>query len=551
MTAELQTNKYIKRLTEYWMLLLFIATAVFFEWAIPFLYGDTILGDSYVVFHTLIEGSSVFISVMVFLVAYHAYTYSKKLKTLVLGIFFINVGLIDVFHALTYKEIDNITLVHTNDMALKFYIAGRMLCGIGLLVAALISMERVAKVSRFTLITAFVILNLYFIINILKLGDIYFWFNASHKNLYLYQFINICIYTASVVLYGLEYGKTKEKIYQLFIGALVILSLSEAILIWHYDDYGVYGLMGHVFRIVGVYMIFRAVFYLCIRKPYNELSEAQKEMSIYTSNLEGLVEQRTQEIREKNQRLLKDVGYARDIKKVVLPPKYKDYPNAELFSKCIPSESLTGQFCNMFEIDNKNVALLAGSLPYNGISSTMLTIFFNQTIKALISSKKNDPELTIYPHLVIQAIINSYKELSFESGVSLLFATYNVDSNKLTYSETGDNIRISIFSREGLAAIPGMQLKEQNSSSGAEKESTITSLELTLEKGQTLVIYAEDRNSQLETESKSVLNTIEKTVLLNYNRPLIEMQEKLSESLVDKLYKSEKKDVVFIIIRAK
>ena len=538
-----EKSSYKKNIIEYKILFFVIAFALFSTLVILLFYNSLFIRNYYVNNHSLLEGISIFFSAMIFFVTFHSYEWSKNLRTIILGTVSINAALIDVFHTLTFKEVINPVFPHGNDMALKLYAAARILIGIGLLAAALVRYDRKSNLSRFIFLALLTFLNIIFLGSVLKMGTLYYWFNADYSNLYLYQAVIVALYIVSFIYFVFGYLKNRDKTEQLILGALLVFLLSDVIFIKYYNGYHAFALLGHFFRILGGYMVFQAMFSYSIQKPYNELSYAQMEMNNYTQNLEQLVEQGTNKIKDINEILLNDLMFAKDIKKVVLPPKHFNFPNAEIYAKYISASNISGQFYNLFRIDDDNIAMLIGSSASQGIPSTMQTIFLNQTIKSAVISKENDRTGMLILSLILKSSYGYYKEAGFENDVSLLIAIYNISHNTLTYSSIGDENYAAIFdNNKGLYRL----------TSGEQNPEEIMDTMVSLEEGQILIMYAGGSARYLENNKKGMPSAIiEKTINLNYGKHLIEIQENIIKNISKIETEKNQTDIAFIILEVK
>lgn len=543
---EIRRNSIIERLQEFRVLLLLSIFVLFSSLLVYYFYDFLYLNDTYLNKHSLLEGANIFFFVMIFFVTFHSYLWSRNLRGVIIGSIFLNTALIDLFHSLSFKEITNINLSHDNDMSLKLYIAARLLGGIGLLAAGFLRGDRKSQISRFTLLIPLTLINMLFLDNILNEGIIYNWFGACNSNLYIYQSILILLYTIAFIVLTRQYLQTKDQSAQFLMGASFMLIVSEIIFLNYFGVYHGYTVLAHIIRIVSSYLVFHAMFSDSVKKPYYELSSAREEIDNYANNLESLVDEGASKIRELNENLLKDLGYARDIKKAVLPPKHLDYSKVEIYAKYIPSDNITGQFYKLLRLGKENILMMTGKIACKGIPSTMLTIFINQTVKSMVMNRKKHDVDKLSPASVLKNTLEHYKEMDFENDVSILLAVYNIRHNTITHASTGNENYAAVYDRE--SGIKSLTLQTKDN---MKTENILTDSYMELKKGELVVMYAGCSSSSLAGSQRNICGIIDKTVKKDNGKPLIEIQENLAENITRSWLGNDKSDIAFIIMEVK
>jgi sigma-B regulation protein RsbU (phosphoserine phosphatase) len=69
-----------------------------------------------------------------------------------------------------------------------------------------------------------------------------------------------------------------------------------------------------------------------------------------------LVEKRTAEITAANEKLLKDMDYARNIQSALLPvPSLPKFEKVDFAARYMPCEKIGGDFYNIFRLDEENI----------------------------------------------------------------------------------------------------------------------------------------------------------------------------------------------------
>jgi len=94
--------------------------------------------ESYLVFHMIAEIFSVIVSFSIFGVGYFTYKQSKNSYALFLSCAFLAIGLIDLFHVLSFPQMPNFITPNNNDKSISFWIAARLISAVTLVISAYI-----------------------------------------------------------------------------------------------------------------------------------------------------------------------------------------------------------------------------------------------------------------------------------------------------------------------------------------------------------------------------------------------------------------------------
>jgi len=100
--------------------------------------------------------------------------------------------------------------------------------------------------------------------------------------------------------------------------SLEITIFSETAFVLYFSVYDIYNYLGHVYKFIAFFIIFRAIFINDIQEPYRKLSKAKEKLRNHAENLDMMIRERTRELENLNQKLMQDLKYARDIQKSFL-----------------------------------------------------------------------------------------------------------------------------------------------------------------------------------------------------------------------------------------
>ena len=409
----------------------------------------------YLTWHNVFELTSIIISFSVFIVSYYTYEQTGNLRSAFLGSVFLMVGIIDVFHTLSYKGMPAFLIENdTANRATTFWIISRYMSSIGFLVASFIHYKLKSSINKkiFTVFPFVISLLILIIVTYYPdlLPDMYIESTGLTSWKVYSEFIIIALFLLTVIRFVNEYNKTGEKLIFLFSISLLISALSEVSFVLYTSVYDLYNYLGHIYKFLAFFVVFRVILISNIQKPYLELFATKQELAGYVDNLDKLVLQRTLEIMMLNDKLLEDLSYAKDIQKAVFPSTIPEWKEISFEINYYSAERVSGDFYNIFRLDDKNIVFYIGDVSGHGVPAAMLTVFLNQTIKVLIDSEVKGTDI-LSPAEVLTSVYQSFNETNFkdEVYVVMLYAVYNIEERKLTYSSAGLNVQPLLVKHSG------------------------------------------------------------------------------------------------------
>ena len=105
-------------------------------------------------------------------------------------------------------------------------------------------------------------------------------------------------------------------------------------------------------------------------------------------NLEHIVEDRTRELKKKNDQMVFELKVAKNVQQTILPSNLPDNDNIRIVAKMIPLMEVSGDFYDIVKVDDNRVAVVLVDVSGHGVPSALLT----SMIKSEISQQlmKND-----------------------------------------------------------------------------------------------------------------------------------------------------------------
>jgi len=409
---------------------------------------------TYLTWHSLFEFASVLAAFSIFIVTYYIYDESRSLRMVILGCAFIAMGVLDTFHTLSYKGMADFFISNTSaNRATTFWILSRMTGSIGVLVAMSIPLDTKCNVKKlfFVIPTAIIVIALFFLVTYYP--DIFPVMFVEGQGLtrvkIILEHVIVLIMGITFLKVLIEYNKVNSRQEYLFMIGILFSIFSEFAFISYASVYDAYNYLGHIYKIIAYFILFKAIYAENVSIPYREMKKARNELKDYSENLNFLVKQRTKELEDINGIFLMDIEYAREMQRSLLPIQL---PRDTSFSFCacyLPAERLSGDFYNVIKLDENNIAICIGDVAGHGVSAAMLTVFANQNIKPL--KEDADTVEIISPGFVLKNLYKAFNITNFkvERYLVMLYGIYNIKSQCFTYASGGINVPPLIIKNTG------------------------------------------------------------------------------------------------------
>ncbi|QSX39445.1 bifunctional diguanylate cyclase/phosphodiesterase [Shewanella cyperi] len=245
----------------------------------------------YLLVHSFMEMASVVICMMVFIIGWNAQTHQLPTGFAVLSIIFLCVGLFDSFHIFAYVGMPDFFTQNDVQKHLNFWMSARFLAAFGLLWVVLsLSSRKSSKINKYALLLPFLIFTFSILWVTVNHQDwMPNWFipgqglTSLKKNLE-YIFILTHFITAAVLFLQLKKPQTWSS--PMLMGAVIVMALSELYFTWYTTMTGTYNVLGHFYKVIAYFMIYRAIVVESLENPYRKLEQSQQtlDLAITASN---------------------------------------------------------------------------------------------------------------------------------------------------------------------------------------------------------------------------------------------------------------------------
>ncbi|NWQ39349.1 hypothetical protein MLOOGBEN_01395 [Bacillus sp. EB106-08-02-XG196] len=220
---------------------------------------------NYVGMHSMLEIICIAISITIFLYGLKKFSATRSLRLLLLSFTFLTIGIIDLFHTLSYKGMPFFITESSIQKATWFWITARVIQSILMLTIILLPDKKVKKDYRFVSVTLGLLLTGavgYIIIayeKVLPLLVIEGKGTTLLKNGMEYGVSFILLISLMVALYQYYLDKKEDKLF--FSLAFVFLLLTELIFTIYQSVFDLDNFLGHIYKVFGFYFILKGFYF--------------------------------------------------------------------------------------------------------------------------------------------------------------------------------------------------------------------------------------------------------------------------------------------------
>jgi two-component system sensor histidine kinase EvgS len=251
-------------------------------WLVPA--GLTFAGaTSYAPLHTFMEMFAIVIAMLIFGVAWNAYSSERPGNLLILAGGFLAVGLIALADMLAWAGMPSFVAPGGHGEPTNFQLAARLLTAVTLLAIALRQWQPVASLAaRYLLLaTSIAVTGLVYWVGLYH-ADLFPRTLAGAKGLTALQAAVPSFIIAALVASGwflLQDARRRGSFSTLCLFAACMLYVLGELCFAQYSDPGDrFDMLGHVYKIAAYAMVYRAVFVHAVRSPFERLSRARAEL---------------------------------------------------------------------------------------------------------------------------------------------------------------------------------------------------------------------------------------------------------------------------------
>ena len=243
--------------------------------------------------HTVTESFAIVVSVLVFAVSWNAYSRERPGNIQILACGFLAVGLLDFAHMLSYKGMPDFITPAEPQKAIVFWLSARYVASLTLLSVALKGWAPFPQsTTRYRYLgLALAVTAAIYVLQLLSpeswprmfvSGD-----GLTATKIALEYGIVVILAPAAWLFYRHAQRQRTFDAANLFTAALITI-LSELCFTLYSNVNDIFSLMGHTYKVIAYYFIYKAIFVSSVQEPYRRLTREISERKQAEARIEFL-----------------------------------------------------------------------------------------------------------------------------------------------------------------------------------------------------------------------------------------------------------------------
>ncbi|MGM0366331.1 MAG: MASE3 domain-containing protein [Actinomycetota bacterium] len=225
---------------------------------------------NYLLFHTLAEIYSIVIAFIIFIITWNSARFIDNHYLIFIGVAYLFIGSIDLVHTLAYKGM-GIVVGNGANVSTQLWISARFIEATALLIAPVFVRRKVnyhLQLLIYSAISAFLFLSIFY----WRIFPRCYIEGVGLTPFKIYsEYLIVALLAASIIFIYRLRKEFDKKMFYLLVSSISITAIGEVFFTLYVDVYGFFNLLGHVFKIISFYLIYKAIVESGIRRPYDIL----------------------------------------------------------------------------------------------------------------------------------------------------------------------------------------------------------------------------------------------------------------------------------------
>jgi len=224
---------------------------------------------SYLLFHSIAEVISIVISGSIFFIGWNSRKYMKSSFFLIVGTSFLFISVIDLLHTLSYSGM-NIFLDYDANLPTQLWIAARYWQSCSYLLASLAINKKIN--ARYLMGSSLIIISILFFTIFTGIFPTCFieGLGLTPFKIISEYIINLIFLVSILILYKFR-KEFNKKIFFLMIISISLTIVSELAFTFYVSVFDFSNLIGHIFKLVAFFFIYKAVIEIGLTNPFGIL----------------------------------------------------------------------------------------------------------------------------------------------------------------------------------------------------------------------------------------------------------------------------------------
>lgn len=250
--------------------------------------------DYHLSFHVILELFSITISFAIAIQAWVIFPHAMSRRRLQVAAIFFSVGILDLFHTLTYEGMTLFTSESSIQKATWFWVIARLTQAVGLLLI-LNTRDRLLRIdarykyfSLSGLLTTIVVVIVFIRADSMPTLVIEGQGTTALKN--GLEYLTCFLILLTLISIYRQFQRTKKSSQLTLMSALTFLFFSSLVFTNYASVHDLDNIFGHVYKVIGFFFLFRGIYYATIEEPFLEQKKAEERLhSIVETIPSGIV----------------------------------------------------------------------------------------------------------------------------------------------------------------------------------------------------------------------------------------------------------------------
>ena len=249
---------------------------------------------SYLLFHSIAEVISIVISGGIFFIGWNSRKYMNNSFFLIVGTSFLFISVIDLFHLLSFSEM-NIFLEYDANLPTQLWIAARYWQSLSYLIAVIVINKKVN--ASYLMGSSVIIISILFLTIFTGLFPTCYIEGLGLPPLTPFKIVSeyviISILLASIGFLYKFRNEFNRKIFLLIVISISVTIVSEFAFTFYESVFDILNLIGHILKIVAFFFIYKAIIEIGLTNPFGLLLKSMKKSEekyrkLVEDSLEGI-----------------------------------------------------------------------------------------------------------------------------------------------------------------------------------------------------------------------------------------------------------------------
>jgi len=227
---------------------------------------------NFLLFHTLAETFAIIIAILLSVVSWYMYPFTRNNFLMYLGCGYIWIGVLDMMHTMSYK---GMPIFETGDgnLGVQFWIGTRFIEAFLLLSAPWFLHHNLNR--RFALFSYMSVASILILAVFLKIFPVGFIEGQGLTTFKIVsEYIIIGILTAAMFYLRSQRALLDKKILNTLLLAISFTMVSELAFTFYVSVYGFSNMVGHIFKIFSYWFIFQSMIRVTLQEPFQAMSRS-------------------------------------------------------------------------------------------------------------------------------------------------------------------------------------------------------------------------------------------------------------------------------------